>query len=380
MGNNKKLAVLISCTDHYHNRMYLFDEYLQEQGYRTQYLAADYHHVRKEPFVCDVPGAEQIHVRPYRKNLSVSRILSHRDFARGVYKYLEKLPQEPSLIVAEIPPNFLASYLARYKRRHPQVKLVMDLFDLWPETFPSGKAKKLLAPAFGVWASLRNRSLPQADRIITECDLYRQKLGLLEDPRAHTVYLAAKPYAEPDVAADLPDDRLNLCYLGSINNIIDIPAIGALVKALAVDKPVTVHVIGKGERAEEFVCVLKEAGAQVIYHGAVYDEQKKHEIIASCHFGLNIMKPSVCIGLTMKSVDYWSHGLPILNNIGGDTAQLVAQYAVGYNLTGEAIEKMIALSGKEMASYRKNVRHMFDAFFAKSVIDKKVEDVLKDIL
>lgn len=35
------------------------------------------------------------------------------------------------------------------------------------------------------------------------------------------------------------------------------------------------------------------------------------------------MKPDVCVGLTMKSVDYFRHDLPILNNIPADTAELV---------------------------------------------------------
>lgn len=31
------------------------------------------------------------------------------------------------------------------------------------------------------------------------------------------------------------------------------------------------------------------------------------------------MKTSVCVGLTMKSLDYYAGGLPIINTIAGDT-------------------------------------------------------------
>ena len=54
--------------------------------------------------------------------------------------------------------------------------------------------------------------------------------------------------------------------------------------------------------------------------------------MSKCHFGLNIMKESVCVGLTTKSIDYFSCGLPIINNIKGDTWNIVEKYNVGINV------------------------------------------------
>ncbi len=379
MAEMQKKAVLISCTDHFRERTWIFEQVLRDLGYQTQYLAADFHHIRKEYFRCTVNGANQLHVRSYRKNLSPSRILSHLDFAKGVYRYLESLPEEPELIVSEIPPNFLARYLAKYKKHHPRVKLVFDIFDLWPETFPSGKAKKLLAPFFAVWARLRNRSLPAADRILTECDLFRQKLGLTEEPKCSTLYLTV-----PDDRADrfvcLPEDCISLCYLGSVNNIIDIPAICSLVTQLQKRRPVRVNVIGRGERLEEFLTALRQTGAQVCYHGAVFDTQQKQDIIARCHFGLNIMKSSVCIGLTMKSVDYWSHGLPVLNNVPADTAKMVEERGIGVNLSESAAETVCSMTREQMLAMRERVNDLFADTMSQGVISEKLAAILKEIL
>ena len=63
---------------------------------------------------------------------------------------------------------------------------------------------------------------------------------------------------------------------------------------------------------------MKSAGAEVFYHGKVFDSKEKNRIFETCHYGLNIMKDSVFVGLTMKSMDYFE-GLPIINNIQGDT-------------------------------------------------------------
>ncbi len=379
MDMEKKQAVLISCTDHYHNRMYVIEGYLQSLGYETRYITSDFHHNKKQAFLCDVPGAVQLPVRPYRKNLSVARILSHRDFAKGVETYLEELPREPEIVVGELPPNFLTLYLARYKRKHPNVKLVFDIFDLWPETFPFGKLKKLLTPVFSLWAALRDRNLLTADRVVTECDLFREKLGLTENEKCRTVYLAGTAAPNLELSPELPEDMLNLCYLGAVNNIIDIPAIADLVKALSASKPVCVHVIGKGERLEEFLAALAAAGALVENHGAVYDEVEKQSIMARCHFGLNVMKPSVCIGLTMKSVDYWSHGLPILNNIPADTARMVESAGLGVNLTPDAPLAVSQMSPEQMLFLRENVRRTFAEEFELGVVLRKLAAALEGI-
>ncbi len=376
----KKLAVLISCTDHYANRMYLHHQLLEERGFQVLYVTSDFHHTRKQPMRCAVPGAVQLHVRPYRKNLSADRILSHRDFARQVYGYLSAMPQEPALVIADIPPNFLVKYLAKYKKEHPAVKLVFDLFDLWPETFPSGSVKKLLKPVFRVWGGLRDHNLSAADQVLTECDRYQEQLGLTQDPKVATVYLAGSRSEGLDMTPQLPTDCLSLCYLGAINNIIDIPAIEALVAALAAKKTVRVHVIGEGERRPELLEALSRAGAQVEYHGIVYDEAEKQAIMARCHLGLNIMKSTVCIGLTMKSVDYWCHDLPIINNIGADTHRLVAGEGVGVNLSDGAVEEICALTGEDFLAMRHRVRTLFDSKFSKQVVLSRLADALGELL
>ena len=65
---------------------------------------------------------------------------------------------------------------------------------------------------------------------------------------------------------------------------------------------------------------------------------KKKQIFDKCHFGLNIMKDTVCVGLTAKSIDYFQAGLPILNSIQIDTKDIVNKNLFGFNVTDD-IEK-----------------------------------------
>ena len=48
---------------------------------------------------------------------------------------------------------------------------------------------------------------------------------------------------------DLSEEHINLCYLGSINNIIDMDLIVEMCKAIGQYKPVTLHIIGAGEKS-----------------------------------------------------------------------------------------------------------------------------------
>lgn len=368
-------ACLISCSDHYDHRLRAWDRGLRQLDYSTQYLTSDFDHATKVPFVSTVPGCVQIHVTPYQKNLSIQRILSHYQFAQRVVAYLET--EQPDVIVALLPPNFLAQSLARYKRKHPNVRLIFDIFDLWPETFPSGKSKWLLSPVFKVWAYLRNSSLPAADFVSTECDMFRDILHLGANSRA--VYFAAEPTPVASLP-DLPEDHLSLCYLGSINNIIDIPRICDLIRSASRMRSVRLHIIGKGERQQEFIDAATAAGADVIFHDAIYDAAEKQRIMDQCHFGLNILKPSVCIGLTMKSVDYFRHGLPIINSIPADTQQLVLQYGIGIPYDDDCAARICSISLEENLAMRHHAKLVFEEKFTEHVIQHTVDCILNEVV
>ena len=376
---DRTTAYLISCSDHYNHRFLAASEKLRELGYHTIYVTSDFDHTTKAPFACQVPGCVQLHALPYKKNLSVERIMSHFFFARDLLRYLENLPEEPGVIIALLPPNFLALYLGKYKERHPDVKLFFDIFDLWPETFPSGKLGKLLSPFFRVWAWIRNHSIPKADWVIAECDYFRKRLGLDEE-WSSTVYLCLDQTDIKPETVKLSKDRLELCYLGAINNVIGISEICDLLRKLVEVKPVTLHVIGTGERQEEFMESVKMAGAEVVYYGAVYDWEKKQEIINRCHFGLNVINADACIGLTMKSVDYLRSGLPIISNVPGDTQQLIAAYHAGIQLDGNCAERIANMTVAENLQMRKNATQLYEGNFSKKVVREKYQRLFETLL
>ena len=326
-----KKAVIVNCFDTYEDRVDLVHEFFKERGYDVTVIQSDFRHFKKTYRDESKDGFIFVKSNPYYKNLSIARLVSHFKYARDALKIVDDI--NPDLLYAFIPPNSLAKVAAKYKQKHKEVKLIFDLIDLWPETMPIGKVKNY--PPFTFWGAMRDRSLKYADLIITECNLYQTVLrDALKGVNAETVYLAKK---EIDVVSkpQLSEDEIHLAYLGSINNIIDIPKIKEIIRVIEEVKPVTLHIIGDGESKQELIDAVQSVGATVKYHGRIYEPQEKQIIFDKCHFGLNIMKESVCVGLTMKSIDYFQYGLPIINNIPADTAVIVDMYGVGINLINE---------------------------------------------
>ena len=69
------------------------------------------------------------------------------------------------------------------------------------------------------------------------------------------------------------------------------------------------------------------------------------------------MKKSVCVGLTMKSIDYFEFGLPIINNIKGDTWNAVEEYGIGINYRRRDL--LITVSPNNVE--RKNARNFLNS-------------------
>jgi glycosyltransferase involved in cell wall biosynthesis len=140
----------------------------------------------------------------------------------------------------------------------------------------------------------------------------------------------------PELEWTSDPDVLTAVYLGSVNHIIDIDGIVDLLSRVKKKMKVKLHIIGDGENRDRFLAALDAAQIGYEFHGFVYEEAEKRKIFARCDFGINMMKSAVCVGLTMKSVDYFCYGLPIINNIPGDTWALVEKFDAGVNVGDHA--------------------------------------------
>lgn len=366
-------GVLISAFDTCYPRVQMLKEYYESKGHEVTFIASNFSHVKKSE--SSVEGADiLINVRKYLKNLSIDRLRSHYGFAQDCLKEVRKL--QPDFIHCLIPPNALTKAMATYKKECPNTKLFFDVIDVWPETMPINHFKTYWP--FSIWKNQRDGFIKYADVVFTECELFQSVLPQMNSNKVKTLFWAReeKPL---DLYTQLKENEIHFCYLGAINNIIDIDRISSFLSNCQKYKPTVLHIIGHGESKDLLIQSVESQGVQVIDHGSLYQQDQKQKVFDQCHYALNIMKESVVVGLSMKSLDYMCGQVPLINTIGGDTNELCQHYNIGYNLNEEnldALAKQVCEETiEENLKKRECIKNIYLRYFTKESFFETLDSI-----
>ena len=361
-----KTAYFISSTNHYNVRTGKFVNDYVKKGYDVIYVTSDFDHMTNKRYCFnEYKNSKQLHVISYKKNLSISRILSHLMFSYKTFYML--LACKPELVYVEVPNNSLVKSSAKYKKIN-NAEIIVDVFDMWPESMPVKTKNMIVNWGFDIWRNFRNKNLKFADQIWIECDYYRELLSAQKiNLPMETKYLKLKN-AETSIEMKVSEEEIDLCYLGSINNIIDISLIEKIVSEFAKNKRTRMHIIGDGERKDEFLDILKKNSIEIIDHGKVYEIDKLQEIFDQCWFGINVLREDLAIGITMKSISYFRGGLPIINTVQGDTSRFVEECNIGINVdrhdVKSCVSRILNITKDDLACMKNNTRNLFEQKFA----------------
>ena len=374
-------AIIITYNDSYdyNTRTKYVERYLKEKGYDVEFLISNFDHRKKCIYKVLRENVTYISVPAYRKNISIGRLYSCCVFAKKVKEYL--LNTKLDLVYHCAPPNCTIKELSKVKKKY-NFFLITELGDMWPESFPvSTRIKKIMTVPFKLWSSLRDNYLYNSDYVITECELFNKVLYKNSSiKKIKTLYFCQKWKADYVIPA-IDNDNLSFCYLGSINNIIDIELIVKMMKYLNCLKQVTIHVIGDGEKRETFLQSIKSTGVDVVFHGMVFDDDVKKSIFSKCHFGLNIMKTDVFVGMTMKSLDYFSYGLPLINNIRGDIWDMVEKEQIGFNVNNncytDMCDRLICIDNDIYKEMRNNIYQTHSKYFSVESFRNAMNDIIE---
>lgn len=363
---------------YYGDRITNVNDYFKSRNHTTTVYCSDFNHISKS-YVEDEKNIEYnyVHSKSYKKNISFSRLYALNRWSKDIAKILTK--NKFDLIYVIGPPNSLIYRIGKIK--YSECIKICDIMDVWPESLiKSNLYKHVLCVPLFFWKSRRDDYLSKYHKVLLECFYYSKYINsndILD--KVNVLYLARKQKITNVEIVTCNDEKLNLLYLGSINNLIDIDAIKCVIKNVKFD--VTVHIIGKGENTDFFIKSCENAGATVIFYGEVYDEKVKADVMSICDFGVNIYKDCAEIGLTIKSVDYLSCALPLLSNIKGDTHDIVKKYKVGINLVDdyELLSEFI-LKEKQTKEMRQNCVHTFEKLFSINTFNVKLDEYLMEVL
>lgn len=371
----EKIAI-IDHTESLDGRVDLLKHYFEDKGLQTDVIMSDFSHYKKKIIDNKKNGYIYLHTIPYKKNISLKRIFSHIYFAKKVYNFLCR--ENYDLVWVLLPPNYLLKEIVRAKKKK-HFLLIGDIEDLWPESLPikSNLIKKTLF--FNYWMNLRNKNLKYADYVVTECDAYMPYLRkYISSARHSTLPLAKKRTEEVGKSAKVNKSILRVAYVGSINNIINIELIIQVIRKLTAFKNVEVIIIGDGESREKLIEKLSCLNSvRVKYLGKIFDERNKQLVLRNCNFGINIMKDSVVVGFTMKSLDYLKNGLFLLNNIQDDTWKLVENEQLGINVSKNIILDEAIINKSYSLKEKNRIIQLYNNKFSTGAFNNKLDSIFE---
>lgn len=402
---------------------------LASRGHDVTWWTAAWSHRRKAARTTPIRIRDEegfavrlVAARPYTTNVSFARLASHRDFGRT----FERLANEsiasgqlerPDMILASLPPLEGPEAALRLAKRL-DANLVVDLMDVWPETFerllpgPQWLRRALSPLLFGRMAT-RRRSLLESADAVSSCahgylDAMPEATG--RDKRTHVCHLGAwlpefpaPPRLIDEVphigatessaaAADQPADGsaaqpLACVYAGTLESGQDLDTLIAAARILSAQGvAATLHVAGTGrmESALRSAADSLRGSCLVRVHGLL-DRGAYVRLLSECDVGLVLVKPDSLVAVPYKACDYAAAGLALVNPLPGELRQFVAEYRAGvaYDAgSGDSLARAIAaLAGdrRRLLDMRQGARRLAEALFDREKTYARFADWLEGI-
>jgi len=385
---------------------------LAGRGHEVTWWTAAWSHRRKSPRTTPLPIRDEegfavrlVAVRPYTKNVSLARLASHRDFGRN----FERLANEtiasgqltrPDVILASLPPLDGPEAAARLAKRL-DAALVVDLMDVWPETFarlfpgPQWLKRLLYRGLCGPMLTRRRAVLDAADAVSACAGTYLDLIpGAAEGERPRHVCLlgawlpefppppkpidevpapvqATDAVAGPAAAAPPAAAPLACVYAGTLEVGQDLDALLAAARLLSArGVAATLHVAGTGRLEPSLRAAASgiRGSCAVRVHGLL-DRSAYVRLLSECDVGLVLVKPETLVAVPYKACDYAAAGLAIVNSLPGELARLVAEYQAGVSYvagSGDSLADAIAsLAGdrRQVMLLRQGARRLAEGEF-----------------
>lgn len=249
----------------------------------------------------------------YSKNVSLGRVTSHHRFVKHFEKWLENCrPGEQDVVYSAYPLIATNLLLGKHKARLGY-KLIVDVQDVWPESFSSvvpflKKIPHNLLP----FASRANRAYRYADALVAVSQTYldRAKEANPNVP-GEVVYIGADFAAIAPPPPRFRSKTVRFFYLGTLSYNYDVETVCKGVRKLLDDgENVELHIMGGGpdlDRLKQYAC------DGIKFYGYIpYAEMMS--VAKGCDIAVNAIRSYSMASITNKLSDYMALQKPIPNS------------------------------------------------------------------
>ena len=277
----------------------------------------------------------------YPPGISLARLKFLRGFASGLKKWAyEPGRTPPDIIVGSTPPIECLIACAEISK-HFSATFIADVRDPWPDTFTS-LSPWILKPAAWVFARLSDRKLRtglvSANAMMSVSSTFlnwaTEKRG---NPTEKTVVVPLT--TDIRVSDEIIENRVKnslfiVTYVGTLGLSFDWTTLKhALLLSDLQKNGISVNIIGTGRGSKKIVSDIDNSELlrrHVTYLGAVPYSQVM-EVLLRSTVSIAPHTPGSTASLTNKFFDFMAAGLPIINSLRGEPAEIIKTNNVGLN-------------------------------------------------
>lgn len=307
---------------------------LAAKGNEIHYFTSNFSHAYKYHFseasiekdsVGQLYKTYYLHTSGYRKNISFKRVWSNFSMSLRFYKVLSRFVIEGDVIMIPSRPVDFIYFISLLKKRRNGITLVMDIRDVWPDSF---KQKNIF---FSIYCNFfLKRSVQYFDRFFHISPSFTKWLARYK-PEAKSLFVPPGFNRErwsqsaPKRFTDLYPMRI--AFVGSLQYQLDLLP---FIKAIGNDLNYLLGIIGEDGNGQRYLEVKKYIEANkvknVVFHGVV-EPERVPETLKDYKMGLI---PMISSSMTNKLFDYIAAYLPIIVLGENDTADFVKTNKIGW--------------------------------------------------
>lgn len=338
--------------------------------------------------------------RAYKKNVSVARILHHRDTATDWERIVKDMPV-PDIIVASMPSLELARSAVRYGEKH-NAPVVVDIRDLWPDIFleaaPKGfewAGRIAVSPFYAMLKEGVRKAAAVSGVTESAVDWARNHAGMPRGVFDGHLPLAYEPeeffgaamadasrfWDERGVRADSLE--LTVCFLGNLTKRIEFDTVLQAARQFPKEMEGKVRFVlcGAGDRAADIAACAAET--KFMLAPGFVNAPKIAVLMQRSQIGL-LPYPSsddYVRLLPNKFFDYCVGGLPILTSLKGHLTSLLQKSGAGWTYENNVPSDLIRIL-TELSNDRARVSAATAAVaeLAKGYTGKKIYGEFRDRL
>jgi glycosyltransferase involved in cell wall biosynthesis len=320
-------------------------------GHQVHWYSSDFSHAIKRPRDAAAVAAAARQAgytvtlapsRPYAGNVSPARLASHRGTTRRLADIWSRDGGRPDAIIVSLPPPALARAAADWAARSG-AKLIVDIQDLWPETFgrfwPRGLGW-MNRVVFGGMIRDAAAACRAADAVIgvargyTDFGLARARPGTPSATLHLGVDLAAfdsavRPLAEFGLSK--PAGERWLFIAGSFGAYVDVDAALCLMEELRRRGRTDVRLMaaGGGVREPYFRQEAARRGLGSITFLGRKPDATFMSLEAAADVALLPLKAESYVFFPNRVFDFFAAGLPVVSTVAGELADVLTEHGAG---------------------------------------------------